>query len=491
MNLLAVRATLQVRGRVPDGDSDLPDASLPTEQDVVRKFYSGEPDAAWLTPTDISPASLASVAGAALGTYEVPTIKLEALGSCNAIYLLHYASSRRTVSARIPLRDRRHVVRVEPAIATMSYARHVLRMGDVVPEVFAWDASSDNPLGAPYTLQEFAPADCIEGWQALVTISEANPKLLDDLARWHAALAQPLAQHLCGVGELVFAPGATDPSDVASYVLRPLTLRGRYSWDSELPVGTFHAAKTSLCAVWAQRWSDELESAVTEPLRTFDRADAEELQELGVTPEAFTRAAKAVQALAHRALEVLAQCPSHAQPTLVNLDYALRNVLVDPQTLKVRALIDWDDVYVLPFALSAEFPSDLKEKTRCWASTSNSRAASDWLRDGAFDEFPLSLYGEMSEIEPGTPGAMEAGSRNGLIIETAERDTYLAALRACDTRFDFADPSLARTRRHVLKAHHLLMHGAPVWWGHREWLDTVVTDSTRRDASSRLCSGSK
>ena len=55
--------------------------------------------------------------------------------------------------------------------------------------------------------------------------------------------------------------------------------------------------------------------------------------------------------------------PSHPSQRLClwNHDYALRNVLFDPETFEVKGIVDWESSSIVPLALSARYPSELED----------------------------------------------------------------------------------------------------------------------------------
>ncbi|KZV92658.1 hypothetical protein EXIGLDRAFT_768772 [Exidia glandulosa HHB12029] len=453
-------------------------ALVPSESEIFRAapplLVASHDDPYFETPIGIDTRLLVDAASHALGIDEVPKITLAYAGGCNAAFLLDYSSLGRSVAARFPLKWVRDALRVEPAAATMLFARHVL--GLPVPEVLAWNATYDNPLGVPYLFLEYIP-HCREAWDRVYDQPEDRGPFLQALARCHAALARPLPPHLQGVGQLAFSPQAEDPSYVMSYVLRPLSFRGTLEYGFEEPVGAFHARSTSLPEVWREMWEFE-HRALDDSQRGLNVAewslleDSDTAQDPECNKTAFLAASGAMRIFYQHALDVLRQYPALETSCLVNLDYAYRNILIDETSLELKGLVDWDDVYVMPFAISMDYPLDLLEESA--PSRRILPPSSEYVREGYFRSFPHSEYGEIREIVDFTaPDSQDICTRNGLIYETRERDWYRATLAACDARF--GDPQLWEARKPILKAQQLLKWGGRTWWSDREWLQAEVT----------------
>lgn len=441
---------------------------IPSEYEVFKTWSPcrdpDQDDFELHTPVGINTTDLVHVARDALSIDEIPEVELAYEGTCNVALLLHYRASRLSVAARFPVKWQRHAIRVEPAVASMTFARHIL--GLPAPKVLAWNAASDNLLRVPYMLLEYIP-DCDEAWTVLRQQEEAT--VLQELARCHANLAQPLPSHLQGVGQLGFSPNATDPSNVMSYVLRPLSFRGRIEADMTESVGTFHATTTSLPDLWMELWDFETNRVLDDSPRGLNLSawllseDSAAL-ETECDKTAFLAVSSSMRSYLHRALDVLKRNSQLGQSCLVNLDYALRNVLIDSKTRRLKTLVDWDDVYVMPFAISMDFPLDLLEST----SEDDVPADSTFIREGCFASFPHDEYGEIKECDAFAPDAMKVSAYNHRVLETAARNVYRSAFAARDARV--GDSKLWEARKPLLKAHQLLKAGGYEWWWHREWL---------------------
>ena len=326
------------------------DWTIPTERQILERFYSPGYNITSEDLTNVNTLALAFAASHALSIYEIPTISYENKGGFNSLLRIEFPQHGRKLLARIPLEDSRSSFHIETSVVTMSFARWVHNIP--TPEIFAWNASNDNPLGVPYILQEYID-NVVEPWQVWNKASDSTRSgILDELARWHTAFLKPLAHPLSGVGDLGFAPGlsaAAPLSDLESYVVRPLQSGPQPS-----------VCSVSLDHLWDRLWSHHMglcSSAAS--------GSQNDLEALGFDDEPFGAASFAITAIrvrdfakdAHRLLQ---QSPSLALPCLANYDYAYRNILLDPCTYRVKAFIDWDDVHVMPFVIGVDFPEDIK-----------------------------------------------------------------------------------------------------------------------------------
>ncbi|THG94932.1 hypothetical protein EW026_g6630 [Hermanssonia centrifuga] len=203
----------------------------------------------------------------------------------------------------------------------------------------------------------------------------------------------------------------------------------------------------------------------------------------------FTAVADNVRIVAEDALRMLAQFPQYAQPCLVNYDYAYRNILLDSDTLRVKALIDWDDVHVMPFIVGIDFPEDITQ-----FSIYGLAPDSNYYREGIFPSFPPDEYGEIigavdadgkfaGQAEQGN--SIDVDQRNQRIRDTMLRETYIRALQSQDGRV--SQPDMWEVRRKVLKAHHLLTEGGWMWWSKREWLQMQASGIGEDTVNMNVC----
>lgn len=97
-----------------------------------------------------------------LDTTEVPTLTDGGDGGFNRLFILEFPIAGKKLLARVSLKHARTPCRIEQAVATMSFAHHV--RGVPTPQIYAWNASLENSVGAPYIIQEWVE-DVFEPWE--------------------------------------------------------------------------------------------------------------------------------------------------------------------------------------------------------------------------------------------------------------------------------------------------------------------------------------
>ncbi|KIP01380.1 hypothetical protein PHLGIDRAFT_131283 [Phlebiopsis gigantea 11061_1 CR5-6] len=458
------------------GSLEFDGPQVPTETALLRARRppgSSVPD--WLL-TGVDLPALVYAAREALCIDELPKVTYEAEGGYNRLFLLSFEEAHRSVLARVALKNARSRFHIPSAVATMSFARHIQSIP--TPEVYAWNASDTNPVGAPYILQEYV-SHVVEPWEVFRKCSDAQRTIIfEELARYHAAFLSPLPSTLQGIGRLVFSPGlasSPDLSDPRTYALGPVPVTLSPPWE-ETP-RLWSGTSTSVEAVWSELYTVRSSMAMPDD-------QSIELDEIGLdedqagvqacNPSAFAAAASNAHSYIRRSLSLLQQAPADLSAScLFRSDYAFRNVLLDAKTLRVRAFIDWDDIHVKPFVLSVNFPEDI---------TSFSREGLDpqsaYFRDGAFGVLPPDEDGEMLDIldehgnyravdEHGNPTFID--EHNERIRGTRYRREYIEHLKKFDHRV--GRDGTWELRKDLVRAEYLVMRGGEAWWDKREWLE--------------------
>lgn len=461
---------------------------VPTEKKILETVFS---DPSYITEDELTGVNLDVLAYAACGAIsvdEVPVVTYHSDGGFNRLLLLHFQAAGRKVIARVAMRNARDPCRIAPAVATMSFARHV--RGMPVPEVYAWNDTVDSAVGAPYMLQEFVE-DVVEPWQVFrLSDKGQQAQILDDLARSHAVLLTPLPPHLQGFGDLAFAPdlppAEADLSDPRSYVLQPLRTRLSRPYGQSM---AFSSSSTSLPSVWDEIWQRRYdrvwEQTTSSTSRTIDfeelGLDEDQPDETGeCTAEAFSAVAQHARRFIRGALARLVSAPEeYTAACFVRTDYAFRNVLLDASTRRVKALIDWDDVHVVPFVLALNFPEDIARFV-----TDGMPADAPWFLEGEFGVLPPDEHGQVigSVDAEGNYTNVDAqgnktyvDERDERILNTLYRELYVRALSACDERV--GEGRMRDVRKEMVKAEELIQSGGAGWWSRRKWLAAQAEES--------------
>lgn len=234
-------------------------------------------------------------------------------------------------------------------IATMQYLYSSPLYNIPIPEVYSWDLSFSNPVGAPYVLREVSPGmNMAEDGKFYRLSSQDKMKIIKELALVQAELSQPSEFNQIGsiyrqtdgkdefyVGEIISAfvgenfGGEGGPS------------KGPYSsmpemWQSRLERETLLAIHN-----WSSLSSDSAITSQSPPSLANPQHFGEVLQLLSGLTNLFAPPK-----------ELAALCIHHS-------DLAIRNVLFDDQTLKITGVIDWEFACVVPLVITGRFPNDL------------------------------------------------------------------------------------------------------------------------------------
>lgn len=425
--------------------------------------------------TGVNVPALARAASHALSIDEVPLIAFENKGGFNTLFRMEFPSAGRKLVARIPLREVQDIPRIEAIVATMSFARYV--RGIPTPRVFAWNSTRDNPVGTPYIIQEYV-GDVVEVDRVWGKATDGGrSRILDELARWHAAFLSPLPASLQGAGDLGFAPDLpwdADLSDPGIYIIKPLRLLLQRLG---VPPRSFQASSTSLSALWHELWSYHRGLCLPVSGSSVNREELD-LEEDDLCDVVKLRAVvEQVPVYYTKALRLTARHPRYVQSCLWHSDYAYRNILMDPQTFEGKAFIDWDDVHIMPFVISLNFPQNIM-----WFSTLGLPDDHSYYREGDFPCLPPDQYGEIVgaiDVNGNLTGVDANGKSNGVderderIRNTRYRERFIATLGTYDRRILEDDMWTMRTE--ILKSHHLLIHGGSAWWRRRQWIGKHLT----------------
>ncbi|KZW00356.1 hypothetical protein EXIGLDRAFT_830767 [Exidia glandulosa HHB12029] len=426
--------------------------------------------------TDVSPTALTGldvnglvrIAAAVLqvATADIPTGELLRTGGFNRIYRLQYPLSGHDIIVRIPLPQSRQFVSVSTTVASMLFAQ--THLGIPIPRILAWnhDDLSDNEARLPYILMEFV-TETFEAWSTWHkdSGSERHCRILAALAKTHALFLRPLKWKSLSIGELLLQPEAND-----SHALRPIRSRVESADHTRLKVPVYTANSTDLPDVWLELWNYHLSQCLQ-----YKSEETVDLHWNSISPHPqlvpradFLEVADGLRTIFTAVLKALDLYPNLCQPCLARNDYAFRNVLLDPDTLDVKACIDFDDVQVMPFILSPIFPKDILTSD----PISDTEMDKRFVADGGFVEFPLDEYGPPSVLYSDENGDIidGVGESNQRIQDTAYRTAYFHALAEEDERF--RTDEWWPLHKDARKVHTLLTGGVEDWWVKREWLRT-------------------
>lgn len=238
-------------------------------------------------------------------------------------------------------------------IATMAFVRESGLYPDVpVPQVYAYDITSANSAGTPYTIMELMKGrqlaelhavrdDCyLTGWDSMSL--DDQMVVVQSMARLQASLSQPVPFE--SIGCLTFSEGGT--------VVGPLFV----GWDTFREAPYQGGPFKSLHDVWISFLSNEFRRAVLEWQTLETEQIAKHPHEPKSTPHEFVELFKLFFAL----IPQFAPPDLHLPLALHHPDLALRNILFDDNDLsKVTGLLDWSGSQIFPMILCAHRPDDL------------------------------------------------------------------------------------------------------------------------------------
>ena len=312
---------------------------FPTEEAMIRSDWMD--DEYYEThKSGIDTHALVYAAVQAFSKQSTPTIAYICRGAWNQLFLIEFPDGDKVV-ARIPKIRGRSTHKIQSVVATMTMARY--HLGLPVPEIFAWHPSNDNPVGAPYILLEFV--DGTEPWRVWWRIPfEAQSRILDELASYHAKFARPLP--FKGIGSIFFAtdlPESADLADASTYRLGSMSPSpNRVSLQS--PSHTL-----SLRLFWQELWQHEFDFITkTYGVDLVDR-DTVIADEGDVGYGSKVKTLGAFLDVAEYLQTLIANCPLPHQPELFEpclamTDYAFHNIRIDAESLRVTSLVDWDGI---------------------------------------------------------------------------------------------------------------------------------------------------
>ena len=293
-----------------------------------------------------------------------PSIRIFAHGGFNKVFLIIFPAGVEVI-ARIPFPKDYSEIRMRSEIATMLFARQ--RLGLPAPRLFAWCLTADHPVGAPFILMERLPGVPLSENLWFNTLSPDNRKLLlGRIAESHARLVRSLP--FTEVGNLFVSdmekvqshPDKALPDEC--FYVGPFVPSQKFSNDrkdvpnptSSFPTILDHWKRASCLefeaahARWARKGDpyivseDDAGMALNnQPQTTADFADA-------------YRNLNAILGAYHTPPEFSSLCLWHN-------DFAFRNILIDPDTLTITGMLDWEDVSIVPLILAARCPDETEQ----------------------------------------------------------------------------------------------------------------------------------
>lgn len=276
--------------------------------------------------------------------------------------------------------------------ATMTYIR-LNRPSIPVARVYAYEANVENLAKVPFMLIEKMPGEHIYNHVLYDKDPSKAEQVLKNIANVQAELAKPLPFNM--IGNLFFKKDLPVREKESSKALHGAGARGD-SWsktteDSILGVtenGTDPEFEVGPLIFENPYDSDIVASGEAGPFKTLkdlffflvqhQRACSEKiwrelLKDTDVLPppHEWSPSPGTVTDFTKRCLQLCAVI--HALKTsdeysglcFYHWDLRMGNILINDSTLEITAVLDWDDVRVVPMLLSAAHPEEIRERF-CW-----------------------------------------------------------------------------------------------------------------------------
>lgn len=277
-------------------------------------------------------------------------------------------------------------------VATMTYIR-LNRPLIPVPRVYAYEANVENPAKVPFMLIEKMPGEHVYDHALYNKDSSKAEEVLKNIAKVQVELAKPLPFDM--IGNLFFKKdlpvrekigsnsldSAETPNDARPKGFEDETLENNEDGaDEEFEIGPF---------VFENQYdSDAVVSGEAGPFRSLKdlfffliqhqrscgkKAWKDILKESDALPPPyewspscgtitdFTKRCLQLCAVVH----ALKPLDEYSGLCFYHWDLRMGNILIDESTFEITAVLDWDDVRVVPMLLSAAHPEEIRENF-CW-----------------------------------------------------------------------------------------------------------------------------
>ncbi|KAK7421650.1 hypothetical protein QQX98_002117 [Neonectria punicea] len=261
-----------------------------------------------------------------------------AAGAFYKLYLVESKSQQKLVMrVSLPV-DPQHKVTGE--VATLRWIRRFTKIP--VPEIIAFDDSSDNEIGFEWILMQLMPGtSAYSRWRKM---SFTKKKALAE----QIAKATQHTTSFRGIGTLHHASQGDDGTDATSLVPGRIVSRQFFSgqhFDYDIARGPFRSSYD---------WLDSCIKIIIKEQQAV--AEEEEEEEQKADAEYWQKVASRLAALLPKIFPVIQNPPERT--VLWHDDLSLSNILVDDEGA-ITAVIDWECVSTMPYWVATEMPGFL------------------------------------------------------------------------------------------------------------------------------------
>ena len=405
-------------------------------------------------------AALVDCATTRLSKPSCKSIQFLGRGTYNNVYRLIFTDDTE-IAASVPVHDDEdfNPQAKLSEIATMQFVRTSGLYPDiVVPEVYAWDITFTNPVGAPYVLMDVIRgrnlnelSDSPNRLWGLDTMPEVQQlAVTKTLAKLQSALSVPVS--FDKIGSITF-------DDEGKFAVGPLFTLSQQNLE-----GPYQ----SLTDLWRSR----LEHQILISLKERSRLKKDQLPPgwPRCTPQMFSELFQLLSSLIPHFVP-----PSSYLPlTLHHPDLALRNVFFDPtDDTKIVGIIDWGGAAVLPLMLTAKYPAEL-------LTTGDDPCARPGIPDEDWRTVPhdWTSFGDTSQWPTGfkeNNEPLDMTIRASAMIKQFYLRQHFGACFAQENHDKYGDsnPGRAALFAHApyyLKFHETLTGGWTAWVHHADWI---------------------
>ncbi|KAL4808109.1 kinase-like domain-containing protein [Aspergillus unguis] len=325
--------------------------SQPAEEELFRntsrRWIFNETDRLNERFVKFRPRELQRIAGEAIHQDFCPDISKLAEGGFNKVFLLR-ARNGREVIARIPtpIAGPPHY-QTASEVATMAFLRTVLKLP--VPEVLAYSASSDNPVGAEYILMERVEGESLSSRWLSRTTDEVKEVMtqIADMERRIFDFQFPAFGSLYYKKDL---DGETQVPIVDDFVIGPVSARQFWHGErsrTEIDRGPWLSPVDCITSAARREMAVIQHHAKPQPRQTFLLPTTHDIH----PSEHISLLCQFLQLAPH----LLPPGPTSA-PTLRHPDLSLGNILLAPGSTKIINIIDWQDAMISPRFIQAGYP---------------------------------------------------------------------------------------------------------------------------------------
>ncbi|KJX97384.1 phosphotransferase enzyme family protein [Zymoseptoria brevis] len=309
-------------------------------------------------------AELAQAAAPAAGSRSCVKLAKLSEGSFNKAFVLTMDDGKEII-AKIPNPNAGYEhFTTASEVATMDYARNIL--GVPVPQVYAWNSSADNPVGAEYILMEKCPGiELHKVWDTITDRQKAA--IIHRLVSFEAAFASlelPMYGSLYYAKDLdstksdhcILPPSGKD-TRLSAFAIGPTTDRNFFDHG--------RAGATANQGPWLT--VEEYNFAIAEREKACLQRSSQ-----FPDPQGFYNGPGQYQQISRTKLQILQDFEKVAQylkptdpilskPVFWHTDLHWDNIFVDENDpTEITAIIDWQAVHVAPLFAQARHPNFLE-----------------------------------------------------------------------------------------------------------------------------------